>query len=91
MVAARHLKHFGYTPVVYYPKRSTKGDGLRLFGNLVKQLEDLNISFLEEFPSTYGSTMEFYLETNSLPITSLFSTECSALASMEHREPPSTA
>jgi len=50
-VAARHLKHFGYSPTIYYPKRSSKGDNLRLFGNLVKQLEDLDISFLDDVPS----------------------------------------
>ena len=50
-MAARHLKHFGYSPTVYYPKRNTKGDNLRLFGNLVKQLEDLDISFLDDVPS----------------------------------------
>ena len=51
LVAARHLKHFGYSPVVFYPKRSSKGDGVRLFGNLVKQLEDLEVPFLKDFPS----------------------------------------
>ena len=51
LVAARHLKHFGYSPTIYYPKRSIKGDGLRLFGNLVKQLEDLDIAFLDNVPS----------------------------------------
>ena len=50
-MAARHLKHFGYSPTIYYPKRSIKGDGLRLFGNLVKQLEDLDIAFLDNVPS----------------------------------------
>ena len=50
-MAARHLKHFGYSPTIYYPKRSSKGDNLRLFGNLVKQLGDLDISFLDDAPS----------------------------------------
>ena len=31
LVAARHLKHFGYHPTLFYPKRSTKGDAARLF------------------------------------------------------------
>lgn len=39
LVAARHLKHFGYFPVVLYPKKS-KG---QLFDNLVKQCVDLDI------------------------------------------------
>ena len=51
LVAARHLKHFGYSPTVFYPKRSSNGDGVRLFGNLVKQLEDLEVPFLTDFPS----------------------------------------
>ena len=39
LVAARHLKHFGYSPAVVYPKKS-KG---QLFDNLVKQCLDLDI------------------------------------------------
>ena len=31
LVAARHLKHFGYEPVILYPKRATKGDAVRLY------------------------------------------------------------
>ena len=54
LVAARHLKHFGYSPAIHYPKRSTKGDGMRLFSNLVKQNEDLSIPFLDSFPSAYN-------------------------------------
>lgn len=37
LVSARHLKHFGYAPVVVYPKRSTG----KHFLNLVRQCEDL--------------------------------------------------
>lgn len=40
LVAARHLKHFGYTPIVLYPKRS-KGV---IFENLVRQCQDLGDS-----------------------------------------------
>ena len=39
LVAARHLRHFGYTPKVIYPK---EGRG-QLFENLVKQCHDLQI------------------------------------------------
>jgi len=46
LVAARHLFHFGYRPVVVYPKRSSKP----LFLNLVKQCEDLGVEVGEELP-----------------------------------------
>jgi len=42
LVAARHLWHFGYSPVVVYPKQS-KGD---LFQGLVKQCRNLGIPVL---------------------------------------------
>ena len=40
LVAARHLKHFGYDPYVVYPKKSAG----QLFTNLVRQCEDLGIT-----------------------------------------------
>lgn len=39
LVAARHLKHFGYNPTVLYPKKSSG----QLFDNLVTQLQQLDI------------------------------------------------
>lgn len=39
LVAARHLALWGYRPAVVYPKRPSKGDAARLFGNLEKQLQ----------------------------------------------------
>ena len=47
LVAARHLKHFGYLPSVVYPK---KGKGV-LFANLVQQMLDLDIPVLDTAPS----------------------------------------
>lgn len=47
LVAARHLKHFGYTPSIVYPKQG-KGD---LFINLVKQCIDLDIEISRHEPS----------------------------------------
>ncbi|KAI1431308.1 YjeF N-terminal domain-containing protein [Xylaria sp. CBS 124048] len=47
LVAARHLRHYGYQPSVYYPKRS-KND---LYQRLAKQLEDLEVAFVDDFPS----------------------------------------
>ncbi|KAF3326479.1 pyridoxine/pyridoxamine 5'-phosphate oxidase 1 [Carex littledalei] len=48
LVAARHLYHFGYEPVICYPKRSSSP----LFSGLVTQLKSLEITFLskEELP-----------------------------------------
>lgn len=45
-MAARHLFHLGYCPVVVYPKRSNKP----LFVNLVKQCEDLGVEVGVELP-----------------------------------------
>ncbi|XP_058221307.1 pyridoxine/pyridoxamine 5'-phosphate oxidase 1, chloroplastic isoform X1 [Rhododendron vialii] len=42
LVAARHLYHFGYKPVVCYPKRTPKP----LYDGLVTQLESLSVPFL---------------------------------------------
>ncbi|KAK3367377.1 YjeF N-terminal domain-containing protein [Lasiosphaeria ovina] len=52
LVAARHLRHYGYLPTVYYPKRS-KND---LYQRLVKQLEDLDVPFVDDFPAALEST-----------------------------------
>lgn len=41
LVAARHLFHYGYTPVVYYPKPTQKP----IFDGLQKQLKNLHIKF----------------------------------------------
>lgn len=58
LVAARHLSHFGYRPTVVYPKRSS---GV-LFGNLVKQLDDLHVPILSDISDeeyrTYSMTID---------------------------------
>ncbi|AET40815.1 NADHX epimerase Ecym_6444 [Eremothecium cymbalariae DBVPG len=43
LVCARHLKLFGYEPIVFFPKRSSKTP---FYTNLVKQLEFFNIPVL---------------------------------------------
>jgi len=48
LVAARHLKMFGYNPRIYYPKRTDK----QLFKNLVTQCEKMDIPFISELPSS---------------------------------------
>jgi len=47
LVAARHLKHFGYHPEIYYPKRPQK----ELFANLTFQCQEVGINFLEDLPT----------------------------------------
>ncbi|KAI1112100.1 YjeF N-terminal domain-containing protein [Nemania sp. NC0429] len=51
LVAARHLRHYGYQPSVYYPKRSKN----ELYQRLAKQLEDLQIAFVDDFTSAMKS------------------------------------
>ena len=46
LVCARHLKLFGYNPVVFYPKRTAKP----LYENLTKQCQRMEIPFIEELP-----------------------------------------
>lgn len=52
LVAARHLRHYGYQPSVFYPKRSKN----ELYQRLAKQLEDLDVPFVDNFPEAMGST-----------------------------------
>ncbi|KAM7219509.1 YjeF N-terminal domain containing protein [Rhypophila decipiens] len=52
LVAARHLRHYGYAPTIYYPKRP-KND---LYQRLAKQLEDLDVPFVDDFPAALKST-----------------------------------
>ncbi|KAI9199723.1 YjeF N-terminal domain-containing protein [Polychytrium aggregatum] len=47
LVAARHLRHFGYRPSIYYPKQPQKP----LFMNLVTQCRNLDIPFVDDFPT----------------------------------------
>ncbi|XP_067938443.1 NAD(P)H-hydrate epimerase-like [Watersipora subatra] len=46
LVCARHLLLFGYSPQIYYPKRTNKP----LFNGLVTQCTKFGIPFLEELP-----------------------------------------
>lgn len=46
LVAARHLKMFGYSPEIYYPKRPNKD----LFANLTIQCKRQSIPFIEDMP-----------------------------------------
>jgi len=46
MVAARHLVHFGFSPVLVYPKPSKR----ELFSRLLIQCKDLKIPVLDDLP-----------------------------------------
>jgi len=52
LVAARHLFHYGYSPTIYYPKRSKN----ELYTRLSKQLEDLRVPFTQDFNSAISET-----------------------------------
>uniref|UniRef100_A0A7E4ZQ61 NAD(P)H-hydrate epimerase n=1 Tax=Panagrellus redivivus TaxID=6233 RepID=A0A7E4ZQ61_PANRE len=58
IVAARHLKLFGYTPSILYPKPS-KND---LMQRLVKQTTLMDISYLESLPSDYPSDFKVVVD-----------------------------
>lgn len=47
LVCARHLKLFGYDPLVVYPKRTDK----ELYKNLVNQCEKMDIKVTDKLPS----------------------------------------
>ncbi|PHH90814.1 hypothetical protein CDD83_2568 [Cordyceps sp. RAO-2017] len=52
LVAARHLFYYGYQPTIFYPKRSKN----ELYQRLAKQLEDLQVPFVDNFESAIAST-----------------------------------
>ncbi|KAG5973429.1 hypothetical protein E4U58_005162 [Claviceps cyperi] len=52
LVAARHLVHYGYKLAVFYPKKSRND----LYQRLTKQLEQLEIPFVDDFESALKST-----------------------------------
>ncbi|XP_078447819.1 pyridoxin (pyrodoxamine) 5'-phosphate oxidase [Wolffia australiana] len=60
LVAARHLYHFGYQPVVCYPKRTPKA----LYEGLVVQLGALSVPFIsvEELPQDLSSAFDLVVD-----------------------------
>ncbi|UNI13713.1 NAD(P)H-hydrate epimerase [Purpureocillium takamizusanense] len=52
LVAARHLFYYGYQPSIFYPKRSKN----ELYQRLAKQLEDLEVPFVDDFQMALGQT-----------------------------------
>ncbi|XDG07520.1 hypothetical protein ABKA04_007135 [Annulohypoxylon sp. FPYF3050] len=70
LVAARHLRHYGYSPTVYYPKRSKN----ELYQRLAKQLEDLEVPFVDDFPAALSSVdhiVDAVFEETIIPVTSV--------------------
>jgi len=47
LVAARHLQLLGFTPIIFYPKRTDK----ELYNNLVHQCMRMDITFVDSLPS----------------------------------------
>ncbi|XP_075503401.1 pyridoxine/pyridoxamine 5'-phosphate oxidase 1, chloroplastic-like [Primulina tabacum] len=60
LIAARHMLHFGYKPVVCYPIRTAKA----LYNGLVTQLESLSIPFLsvEDLPLDLSESYEIVVD-----------------------------
>ena len=46
LVCARHLKLFGYHPLIFYPKRTDK----ELYKNLLNQCEKMDIEIVDKIP-----------------------------------------
>lgn len=60
LVAARHLKHFGYTGVeVLYPKPTLSPP---LFPGLVAQLKNLDVPFLTTLPPDFESRYDVIVD-----------------------------
>ena len=66
LVAARHLKQFGFSPSVVYPKRGKSA----LFANLLQQMVDMDIPVLDQSPS------ETVYASNELVVDALFGFSC---------------
>jgi len=60
LVAARHLRHFGYQNIdILYPKRT---ESPPLFPGLVAQLNDLELSFIPELPKDFEKRYDLVLD-----------------------------
>lgn len=74
LVAARHLYHYGYTPTIYYPKQG-KND---LYKRLIKQLQDLDIAFTQDF--------DVSLKESDYVIDAIFGTTSTAVKHMKQAD-----
>lgn len=62
LVCARHLKLFGFDPVIFYPKRTDKP----LYKNLTTQCERMEISFLDDLPNSSALDSAYSLIVDAL-------------------------
>ncbi|XP_071444123.1 NAD(P)H-hydrate epimerase [Hetaerina americana] len=62
LVCARHLKHFGYLPVIFYPKPTPKP----LYENLTIQCKTLDIPFLDHMPDFQEINSMYMLVVDAL-------------------------
>jgi len=62
LVCARHLKMFGYSPTIFYPKPSNQ----QLMKNLVNQIESMEISALSYLPDAHLISHSFALIVDAL-------------------------
>lgn len=62
LVCARHLKLFGFEPVVFYPKRTSKP----LYENLVHQCASVGVNFLTSNPSLEDLSQKYDLIIDAL-------------------------
>ena len=62
LVCARHLKMFGYQPLVVYPKRTDKD----LYKNLVRQCEQMEIEVIDRMPTTTDKDFPFDLIVDAI-------------------------
>lgn len=58
LVAARHLKLWGFNPSIYYPRPSSK----QLFLNLETQLRNLDVEFIQELDSSSISQFQLIID-----------------------------
>ncbi|XP_070178537.1 NAD(P)H-hydrate epimerase-like isoform X2 [Littorina saxatilis] len=56
LVCARHLKLFGFTPSIFYPKQPPK----QLFQNLTTQCKKMNMAFVESLPEDKAGLTNAY-------------------------------
>ncbi|XP_018494572.1 NAD(P)H-hydrate epimerase [Galendromus occidentalis] len=62
LVAARHLKWFGYDPCIFYPKQTAKP----IFAALRRQCEEMEISFMSFLPDANLVDNNFTLAVDAL-------------------------
>jgi len=62
LVCARHLKMFGYSPTIFYPKQNSKP----LFQSLIRQCESMEIPQLQSLPSPAEISSTYTLVVDAL-------------------------